>query len=64
MSAESPLESEFLGGTTDDAAGEAFDKVASLLGLGYPGGPEIERAAQGGDPALMPFPVLSCTTSG
>jgi N6-L-threonylcarbamoyladenine synthase len=52
----SPLEYEFLGGTTDDAAGEAFDKVASLLGLGYPGGPEIERAAQGGNPAAFAFP--------
>jgi N6-L-threonylcarbamoyladenine synthase len=51
-----PLQYEFLGGTTDDAAGEAFDKVASLLGLGYPGGPEIERAAQGGNPAAFAFP--------
>ena len=38
-----PLEFELLGGTIDDAAGEAFDKVASLLGLGFPGGPAIER---------------------
>jgi len=53
---QSPLQSEFLGGTTDDAAGEAFDKVASLLGLGYPGGPEIERAALGGNPAAFVFP--------
>jgi N6-L-threonylcarbamoyladenine synthase len=52
----SPLEQEFLGGTTDDAAGEAFDKVASLLGLGYPGGPVIERAAEGGNPAAYAFP--------
>jgi N6-L-threonylcarbamoyladenine synthase len=44
-----PLDLERLGGTIDDAAGEAFDKAASLLGLGYPGGPEIERAAVGGD---------------
>ena len=51
-----PLRCEFLGGTTDDAAGEAFDKVASLLGLGYPGGPEIERAARGGDPRAFAFP--------
>jgi N6-L-threonylcarbamoyladenine synthase len=51
-----PLECEFLGGTTDDAAGEAFDKVASLLGLGYPGGPEIERAARTGDAAAYAFP--------
>ena len=53
---ESPIQSEFLGGTADDAAGEAFDKVASLLGLGYPGGPEIERAARGGNPAAFAFP--------
>src|SRR5204863_1996289 len=52
----SPLECTFLGGTTDDAAGEAFDKVASLLGLGYPGGPAIERAAQGGNRAAFAFP--------
>ena len=45
-----------LGGTIDDAAGEAFDKVASLLGLPYPGGPAIERAAQGGDPRRHRFP--------
>jgi len=45
-----------LGGTRDDAAGEAFDKVASLLGLGYPGGPEIERLAASGDPARLRFP--------
>jgi N6-L-threonylcarbamoyladenine synthase len=51
-----PLDCELLGGTTDDAAGEAFDKVASLLGLGYPGGPEIERAANSGDPRAFAFP--------
>src|SRR3954467_6776383 len=51
-----PLECELLGGTTDDAAGEAFDKVASLLGLGYPGGPEIERAARAGNPRAFAFP--------
>ena len=39
-----------LGTTLDDAIGEAFDKVAKLLGLGYPGGPEVERAAEAGDP--------------
>ena len=44
-----------LGGTLDDAAGEAFDKVARLLDLGFPGGPAIERAAQGGDPARFRF---------
>ena len=47
---------ELLGETIDDAAGEAFDKVARILGLPYPGGPEIDRAAVGGDPAAMRFP--------
>jgi N6-L-threonylcarbamoyladenine synthase len=42
-----------LGATRDDAAGEAFDKVAKLLGLGYPGGPVIERTAQGGEPGRV-----------
>lgn len=51
-----PLELERLGGTIDDAAGEAFDKVASLLGLGYPGGPAIERAAAGGNPRAHRLP--------
>ena len=51
-----PLGAELLGGTTDDAAGEAFDKVASLLGLRYPGGPEVERIARGGDPKRYAFP--------
>lgn len=45
-----------LGRTVDDAAGEAFDKVAKLLGLGYPGGPEIERRATSGNPARFDFP--------
>ena len=45
-----------LGRTIDDAAGEAFDKVARLLGLGFPGGPEIERVARDGDPAAYPLP--------
>jgi N6-L-threonylcarbamoyladenine synthase len=45
-----------LGQTMDDAAGEAFDKGAQLLGLGYPGGPAIERAAAGGDRAFVRFP--------
>jgi len=51
-----PIEAELLGGTIDDAAGEAFDKVSSLLGLGYPGGPGIERAARGGNPRAFDFP--------
>lgn len=49
-----------LGTTIDDAAGEAFDKTAKLLGLGYPGGPAVERAAAAGDPARfdLPRPML------
>ncbi len=47
---------ELLGETIDDAAGEAFDKVARLLGLPYPGGPEIDRVAVGGDPTAIRFP--------
>jgi N6-L-threonylcarbamoyladenine synthase len=47
---------EYLGGTLDDAAGEAFDKVGRLLGLSYPGGPEIQRASQDGNPAAFSFP--------
>ncbi|SJM58316.1 tRNA (adenosine(37)-N6)-threonylcarbamoyltransferase complex transferase subunit TsaD [Gulosibacter sp. 10] len=49
-------ESELLGETIDDAAGEAFDKVARVLGLPYPGGPSIDRAAAGGDPRRFRFP--------
>jgi len=45
-----------LGQTIDDAAGEAFDKVARFLGLGYPGGPAVERAALDGDPTAIAFP--------
>ena len=45
-----------LGGTIDDAAGEAFDKVARFLGLGYPGGPAIDRIADEGDPTAFAFP--------
>jgi N6-L-threonylcarbamoyladenine synthase len=45
-----------LGGTIDDAPGEAFDKVARALGLGFPGGPEVEAAAAAGDPARFAFP--------
>ncbi len=48
---------ETLGSTVDDAAGEAFDKGARLLGLGYPGGPAIQRAAESGDPGAFEFPV-------
>src|SRR5690349_5903944 len=45
-----------LGATLDDAAGEAFDKVARLLGLSYPGGPSVQRAAESGDPTRFKFP--------
>jgi N6-L-threonylcarbamoyladenine synthase len=47
---------QVIGRTVDDAAGEAFDKVAKMLGLGYPGGPEIEKRARGGDPHRFDFP--------
>jgi len=53
---ESPVQMQLLGATTDDAAGEAFDKVATILGLPYPGGPQIERAAQAGNPQAIDFP--------
>jgi N6-L-threonylcarbamoyladenine synthase len=47
---------QLIGHTVDDAAGEAFDKVAKMLGLRYPGGPEIEKHAHGGDPKRFDFP--------
>jgi N6-L-threonylcarbamoyladenine synthase len=50
---------EVIGQTLDDAAGEAFDKGARLLGLGYPGGPALERLARDGDPAAFEFPTAS-----
>ncbi len=53
---EENFQHRLLGKTRDDAAGEAFDKVAKLFGLGYPGGPEIDRLASGGDPAFHDFP--------
>jgi N6-L-threonylcarbamoyladenine synthase len=52
-----PGEFDVLGTTLDDAAGEAFDKGARLLGLGYPGGAEIDRLARDGDPTAYDFPV-------
>jgi len=52
----SPLEPKLLGSTIDDAAGEAFDKVASILKLPYPGGPSIEKAAVDGNPKAIDFP--------
>ncbi|HZU19153.1 MAG TPA: tRNA (adenosine(37)-N6)-threonylcarbamoyltransferase complex transferase subunit TsaD [Candidatus Dormibacteraeota bacterium] len=50
---------EVLGRTRDDAAGEAFDKAARMLGLGYPGGPALDRLARKGDPTRWPLPVPS-----
>jgi len=56
VSVEGHLSYRVLGETVDDAAGEAFDKVARLLGLGYPGGPAVDRVALDGDPAAIAFP--------
>ncbi len=53
---DSPGSYRVLGGTLDDAAGEAFDKVARYLGLGYPGGPAVDRVARQGDPRAIAFP--------
>jgi N6-L-threonylcarbamoyladenine synthase len=53
--ARAPRQYARIGQTRDDAAGEAFDKVAKLLGLGYPGGPLIERTARAGDPSAISF---------
>jgi N6-L-threonylcarbamoyladenine synthase len=55
---------EVLGRTLDDAAGEAFDKVARMLGLGYPGGPEIQRLAEDGDPEAFRLPVAMSRDPG
>ena len=57
LDVRSHTERELLGSTLDDAAGEAFDKGARLLGLGYPGGREIDRLAREGDPSAYDFPV-------
>lgn len=54
--AQAPGELDLLGGTIDDAAGEAFDKAAQILGLPYPGGPQIDRLAAQGDPAAVALP--------
>ena len=53
---DAPGRYRVMGSTLDDAAGEAFDKVARFLGLGYPGGPAIDHLAMQGDPAAIPFP--------
>lgn len=54
---DSPTELTLLGGTIDDAAGEAFDKVANILNLGYPGGPVVDRLAKQGDPDSVSLPL-------
>jgi N6-L-threonylcarbamoyladenine synthase len=54
--AESAIDLQLIGRTIDDAAGEAFDKVATILGLPYPGGPNIEKIAKEGDPKAIHFP--------
>src|SRR6058998_85355 len=59
--AQAPLTYTLVGETRDDAAGEAFDKVAKLLGLGFPGGPLIERTARNGSPTAIPFPLAQMT---
>ena len=59
--APEPLAYRLIGQTRDDAAGEAFDKVAKLLGLGFPGGPIIQRTAERGDPSAIEFPLTHIT---
>jgi N6-L-threonylcarbamoyladenine synthase len=59
--AEAPLRYTLIGETRDDAAGEAFDKVAKLLDLGFPGGPLIERVARSGAPNAVPFAIAQMT---
>ena len=56
LDVDAPGRYKKLGGTRDDAAGEAFDKVGKMLGLPYPGGPEIEKLARAGNPAAYHFP--------
>jgi len=59
--AREPHRYRLIGQTRDDAAGEAFDKVAKLLGLGYPGGPAIQKIATEGDPMAIAFPLAQIT---
>ena len=59
-----PGDYELLATTRDDAAGEAFDKMAKIAGLGFPGGPVIERLAKEGDPKAYPFPVTRLKSGG
>jgi N6-L-threonylcarbamoyladenine synthase len=62
--ARGPRDYVLVGQTRDDAAGEAFDKVAKLLGLGFPGGPLVQRAAESGDPTAVPFAPARMTDGG
>ena len=62
--ARAPRQYTLVGQTRDDAAGEAFDKVAKLLGLGFPGGPLVQRAAERGDPTAVAFPPARMTDGG
>ncbi len=55
---------ELIGQTLDDSAGEAYDKVAKMLGLGYPGGPIVDKCAQSGNPRAFAFPRPLCSTPG
>jgi len=61
---KSPLDYELLGETRDDAAGEAFDKTAKMLGIGYPGGPLIDKLAKHGNPKAVSFPRPYLDTEG
>ena len=63
LDVRSHTERELLGSTLDDAAGEAFDKGARLLGLGYPGGREIDLLARDGDPSASISPSPACRAS-
>ena len=54
---EKPLSYKVLGATRDDASGEAFDKIAKLFGIGYPGGPAVQKTSLGGDSSFVKFPV-------
>ena len=62
--ARAPRQYTLVGQTRDDAAGEAFDKVAKLLGLGFPGGPLVQRAAERGDPTAVAFAPARMTDGG
>jgi N6-L-threonylcarbamoyladenine synthase len=63
VAVETPTRHQVLGRTRDDAAGEAFDKVARVLGLGYPGGPEVDRAAVSGNASAFRFPRVQFADS-